>query len=180
MCIRIRARNWRRKRDMSKKILSILVNNHPGVTARISGLFLRRGYNITSFTGEETSSPEVSRITVAVDTEEENFEQIRQQVLKLYDIKKAVELKREASIIKELALVKIRYTDKLNGQLEEWKEQYEAVVIDSDSHVLTFQVCNTKEKIDEFYLKIKPYGIIETIRSGVIALSKGKKNIYED
>lgn len=164
---------------MSQKILSILVNNHPGVTARISGLFLRRGYNITSFTGEETTSPEVSRITVAVDTEKENFEQIRQQVLKLYDTKKAVELKKEESIIKELALVKIEYIDELFNKVEKWKEKYDAIVIDSDSYVLTFQVCNTKEKIDEFYSEIKPYNIIETIRSGVIALSKGKKNIYE-
>ncbi len=165
---------------MGQKILSILVNNHPGVTARISGLFLRRGYNITSFTGEETASPEVSRITVSVDTEEENFEQIRHQVLKLYDTKKAIELKKEESIIKELALVKIKYTDELNDDLEKWREKYEAIVIDSDSCVITFQVCNTKEMIDEFYLEIRPYGIIETIRSGIIALSKGKKNIYED
>lgn len=165
---------------MSAKILSILVNNHPGVTARISGLFLRRGYNITSFTGEETSSPEVSRITVSVDTSEDNFEHIKHQVHKLYDIQKAEELKRESSIIKELALAKIRLTPESAEKANEWNENYDAVIVDADSEVLVFQVCNTKENIDKFYDEIRPYGIVETIRSGVIALSKGKKNIYGD
>lgn len=165
---------------MNTKILSILVNNHPGVTARISGLFLRRGYNITSFTGEETSSPEVSRITVSVDTDEENFEQIRHQVSKLYDIKKAIELKKEESIIKELALAKIKLTPDSSKMIKEWNEKFDAVIIDADVDVITFQICNTKDKIDAFYDEIQPYGIVETIRSGVIALSRGRKNIYGD
>lgn len=165
---------------MSKKILSILVNNHPGVTARISGLFLRRGYNITSFTGEETSSPEVSRITVSVNTSDNNIDHIKHQVSKLYDIQKVEELEKEAAIIKELALTKIKLTSESTTKVNEWNERYNAVIIDADSEVLVFQVCNTKEKIDEFYEEIRPYGIVETIRSGIIALSRGKKNIYSD
>lgn len=165
---------------MSKKILSILVNNHPGVTARISGLFLRRGYNITSFTGEETSSPEVSRITVSVNTSDDNIDHIKHQVSKLYDIQKVEELAKKESIIKELALAKIKLTPESTKRVNEWNERYDAVIIDADSEVLVFQVCNTKEKIDEFYEEIRPYGIVETIRSGVIALSRGKKNIYGD
>ena len=163
---------------MKTKLLSILVNNHPGVTARISGLFLRRGYNITSFTGEETSSPDISRITVSVESTEENFEHIRHQVLKLYDVKKAVELKREASIVKEFAMAKVMLTPESTKKIKEWYDNYDAVIIDADTEVLIFQICNTKEKIDTFYEEIRPYGIVETIRSGVIALSRGKKNIY--
>ncbi len=163
---------------MDAKILSILVKNHPGVTARISGLFLRRGYNITSFTGEETSSPEISRITVSVKATEDGFEHIRQQVLKLYDVKKSVELKKEESIIKEFAMAKIMLTPESTKKIKEWYEEYDAVIIDADSEVLIFQICNTKEKIDLFYEAIRPFGIVETIRSGVIALSRGKKNIH--
>lgn len=158
---------------MKNKILSVLVENSYGVVARIAGLFTRRGFNLNSFTGEETDEPGVSRITISVTEEEDQINQIKNQVEKLIDIKKVTKIDPEDSIVKELALVKIKLNKETAEKAMFWVEEYSAKLVDIDTEVMTFQICNNKEKIDDFFEAIKPYEIVESVRTGVVALQRG-------
>ncbi|HHX59998.1 MAG TPA: acetolactate synthase small subunit, partial [Epulopiscium sp.] len=158
---------------MKNKILSVLVENNYGVVARIAGLFTRRGFNLNSFTGEETDDPNVSRITISVTQKEDEIYQIRKQVEKLVDIKKVIQLDPKDSVVKELALIKINLNDQTSDKAMYWVEEFSARLVDIDTKVMTFQICNNKEKIDQFMEAVRPYGIIESVRTGVVALARG-------
>ena len=162
---------------MKNKILSVLVENNYGVVARIAGLFTRRGFNLNSFTGEETDDPNISRITISVTQKEDEIYQIKKQVEKLVDIKKVSELDPKKSVVKELALVKINLNDKTSNKAMYWVEEFSARLVDIDTQVMTFQICNNKEKIDQFIEAVRPYGIIESVRTGVVALARGNTHM---
>lgn len=162
---------------MTNKILSVLVENNYGVVARIAGLFTRRGFNLNSFTGEETEDPIVSRITISVTENEDAIYQIQRQVEKLVDIKKVVQLDPKDAIVKELALVKINLNNETSAKTMYWVEEFSARLVDIDTQVMTFQICNSKEKIDQFIQAVRPYGIIESVRTGVVALERGNSHI---
>lgn len=162
---------------MTNKILSVLVENNYGVVARIAGLFTRRGFNLNSFTGEETEDPTVSRITISVTENEDAIYQIQRQVEKLVDIKKVVQLDPKDAIVKELALVKINLNNETSAKTMYWVEEFSARLVDIDTQVMTFQICNSKEKIDQFIQAVRPYGIIESVRTGVVALERGNSHI---
>lgn len=163
--------------EMKNKILSVLVENNYGVVARIAGLFTRRGFNLNSFTGEQTDDPAVSRITISVTEEEDAIDQIKKQVEKLVDIKQVIQLNPEDSIVKELALIKINLNAETSEQAMYWVEEFSARLVDIDTAVMTFQICNNKEKIDQFIEVVKPYGIVESVRTGVVALARGNAHI---
>ncbi len=158
-------------------ILSVLVNNNYGVVARIAGLFTRRGFNLNSFTGEETDDPAVSRITISVTENENAIYQIKNQVEKLIDIKEVAQLNPEESIVKELALIKINLNPETSEKAMHWVEEYSARLVDIDTEVMTFQICNNKDKIDQFFQAVKPYGIVESVRTGVVALARGNTHM---
>ena len=162
---------------MKNKILSVLVENNYGVVARIAGLFTRRGFNLNSFTGEETDDPNVSRITISVTQKEDEIYQIKKQVEKLVDIKKVIELDPKKSVVKELALIKINLNDQTSDKAMYWVEEFSARLVDIDTEVMTFQICNNKEKIDQFIEAVRPYGIIESVRTGVVALARGNAHM---
>lgn len=162
---------------MKNKILSVLVENNYGVVARIAGLFTRRGFNLNSFTGEETEDPTISRITISVTENEDAIDQIQKQVEKLVDIKKVVQLDPKDAIVKELALIKINLNNETSAQTMHWVEEFSARLVDIDTEVMTFQICNSKEKIDQFIQVVRPYGIIESVRTGVVALERGNAHI---
>ena len=162
---------------MKNKILSVLVENNYGVVARIAGLFTRRGFNLNSFTGEETEDPTISRITISVTENEDAIDQIQKQVEKLVDIKKVVQLDPKDAIVKELALIKINLNNETSAQTMHWVEEFSARLVDIDTQVMTFQICNSKEKIDQFIQAVRPYGIIESVRTGVVALERGNAHI---
>ena len=163
--------------DMKNKILSVLVENNYGVVARIAGLFTRRGFNLNSFTGEQTDDPAVSRITISVTEEEGAIDQIKKQVEKLVDIKQVIQLNPEDSIVKELALIKINLNAETSEQAMYWVEEFSARLVDIDTEVMTFQICNNKERIDQFIEVLKPGGIVESVRTGVVALARGNNHI---
>lgn len=163
--------------DMKNKILSVLVENNYGVVARIAGLFTRRGFNLNSFTGEQTDDPTISRITISVTEKEDAIDQIKKQVEKLVDIKQVIQLNPEDSIVKELALIKINLNAETSEQAMYWVEEFSARLVDIDTEVMTFQICNKKEKIDQFIEVVKPYGIVESVRTGVVALARGNAHI---
>lgn len=164
-------------KNVTNRILAVLVENNYGVIARIAGLFTRRGFSINSFTGEETHEPSISRITISITEEEDSLYQIQKQVQKLVDIKKVEILDVKKDIIRELALIKVRTQETLLPQIKELTDQYNIKIIDMGTQVIVFEICNTKEKIDEFINKVRPYEIIESVRTGVIALQAGDQHI---
>lgn len=160
---------------MKNTILSILVENNYGVVARIAGLFTRRGFNLNSFAGEETHDPNISRITISVTENEDSLYQVQKQVEKLVDIKKVALLDSKKDIIRELALIKVRLVPELREKVKYLTQMYNIKIVDIDTEVIVFEICDQKEKIDEFMNDIKPFGIIESVRTGVIALQRGNQ-----
>ena len=162
---------------MKNTILSVLVENNYGVVARIAGLFTRRGFNLNSFAGEETHNPRISRITISVTEDQDALYQIQKQVEKLVDIQKVQVLDNEKDIMRELALIKVALKAELSTKIKELTEEYSVKVIDMDTEALVFEICNTKEKIDAFIEEVRPYQILESVRTGVIALQRGNTHI---
>lgn len=162
---------------MKNTILSVLVENNYGVVARIAGLFTRRGFNLNSFTGEETHEKNISRITISVTEDENSLYQIQKQVEKLIDIKKVTVLDNKQDIIRELALLKVALKPELCSKIKELTEQYSVKVIDVDTEVIVFEICNSKDMIDAFIDEVRPFEIIESVRTGVIALQRGNQHI---
>lgn len=158
---------------MKNTILSVLVENNYGVVARIAGLFTRRGFNMNSFAGEETHLEGISRITISVTEDEKSLRQIEKQVEKLVDIKKVHVLDKKKDLVRELALIKVEQTPSLSGEIKGLTEKYNVRVIDLDTEVIVFEICQSKEMIDAFIEEVRPYGIRESVRTGVIALQKG-------
>lgn len=158
---------------MKNTILSVLVENNYGVVARITGLFTRRGFNLNSIAGEETHDPSISRITISVTEDEASLYQIRQQVEKLVDIKKVQVLSNEEDIMRELALIKVSLKTELFGKIKELTNDYNVKVVDMDTESIVFEICDQKDKIDSFIDFVKPFHIIESVRTGVVALQKG-------
>ncbi len=162
---------------MKNRILSVLAQNNYGVIARVAGLFTRRGFNINSFAGEETHDPSISRITLSVTENADSIDQIQKQLEKLVDVKKVELLDTQNDIIRELALIKVKAHQELLPHIKGLTEAFSVRVVDMDTEVIVFELCNTKEKIDEFIDKVRIYQIIESARTGVIALQAGNKHM---
>ncbi|WP_025274010.1 acetolactate synthase small subunit [Haloglycomyces albus] len=160
---------------MSKHTLSVLVENKPGVLARISGLFSRRGFNIDSLAVGETEHPDISRITIVVDVENHSLEQVTKQLNKLVHVLKIVELETQASVQRELLLVKVRADTATRGQVLEAAGLYKARNVDVTPDTITFEVTGNRDKIESFLEVMEPFGIRELVQSGTVALGRGSK-----
>ncbi|MGL4736463.1 MAG: acetolactate synthase small subunit [Sarcina sp.] len=162
---------------MKNTILSVLVENNYGVVARIAGLFTRRGFNLNSFAGEETHDPNISRITISVTEDEQAIGQVQKQVEKLVDIKKVQVLNKEEDLLRELALIKVALKSELTKRTKELTENYNVRVIDMDTETIVFEICDSKDKIDAFIDFVRPFEIVESVRTGVIALQRGNRHM---
>jgi len=162
-----------------KAIFSVLVHNEYGVVTRISGLFTRRGFNITSFTGEETDDPKISRITIVAEGDERELSQIKSQVEKLVDVIKVVELDAKASVQRELALIKVRTDDVNRTEVFQIVETFRGKIIDIEPESVIVELTGDVSKVKAFLNLMKRYGIIEIVRTGGIALQRGKESIYD-
>lgn len=165
---------------MRRAVFSVLVHNEYGVVTRISGLFTRRGFNIKSFIGEETEDPKISRITIVAKGEEGELAQIKSQVEKLVDVIKVVELDQKNSVERELALVKVKANDKNRTEVSQVVEAFRANIIDIQPDSIIVEITGDSGKVNAFLAMMKCYGIIESARTGAIALERGKSNIYDD
>ena len=165
---------------MRKAIFSVLVHNEYGVVTRISGLFTRRGFNISSFTGEETEDPKISRITIVATGDERELSQIKSQVEKLVDVIKIVELDVKASVHRELALIKVKTDDKNRTEVFQFVESFRGKIIDIEPEAVIIEITGDIEKVKAFLNMMKHYGIIESVRTGIIALQRGKESIYDE
>ena len=164
---------------MSRHTLSVLVENKPGVLARVAGLFSRRGFNIDSLAVGETEHPEISRITIVVNAEDSPLEQVTKQLNKLINVLKIVELEPSASVQRELLLVKVRADRSMRSQVLETVALFRARVVDVSADALTVEATGTAEKLDALLRDLEPYGIKEMARTGVIAMARGTQRERE-
>jgi acetolactate synthase-1/3 small subunit len=162
---------------MTKHTLSVLVENKPGVLARVAGLFSRRGFNIDSLAVGETEHPEVSRITIVVNAEDNPLEQVTKQLNKLVNVLKIVELDQHTSVRRELLLVKVRAERAIRSQVLETVQMFRARVVDVSPDTLTIEATGTAEKLDALLRDLEPYGIKEMVQSGLVAIGRGSRSI---
>jgi len=162
---------------MAKHTLSVLVENKPGILARVAGLFARRGFNIDSLAVGETEHPEVSRMTIVVNADESPLEQVTKQLNKLIHVLKIVELDPGAAVQRELLLVKVRADRPLRSQVLETVALFRARIVDVSPEALTIEATGTSEKLDALLRDLEPYGIKEMVQSGVVAIGRGSRSI---
>ncbi len=164
---------------MSRHTLSVLVENKPGVLARIAGLFSRRGFNIDSLAVGPTEHPEVSRMTIAVNVEDSPLEQVTKQLNKLVEVIKIVELDAAASVSRELLLVKVKADASMRGQVLEIVQLFRAKVVDVATDAITVQVVGNRDKLEDFLRIVEPFGVRELVQSGMVAIGRGSRSITE-
>ena len=164
---------------MNRHVLSVLVENQSGVLSRVSGLFSRRGYNIDSLSVGETEDPKVSRMTIAVRGDDYILEQIKKQLNKLIDVIKIIELKKDQSVIRELALIKVKAPGNSRASIIEIVDIFRAKIVDVSNETLTVEMTGDEGKIEAFINLMEPYGISEIVRTGLTALERGSKDIKE-
>lgn len=162
---------------MSRHTLSVLVENRPGVLARISGLISRRGFNIYSLAVGETESEKISRMTVVVDVDEEVLEQVTKQLNKLVEVLKVVELDRSSAVERQLVLFKVRADAATRSQIIDLVTMFRANIIDVTNESVVIEATGTLEKLEALLATLEPFGIRELVQSGVVALGRGPKAI---
>ncbi|MGH3509868.1 MAG: acetolactate synthase small subunit [Nocardioidaceae bacterium] len=164
---------------MSKHTLSVLVENKPGVLARIAGLFSRRGFNIDSLAVGPTEHPEVSRMTIVVNVEDSPLEQVTKQLNKLVEVLKVVELDSSVSVTRELMLVKVKADLASRGSVLETVQLFRAKVVDVATDAVTIEVTGNAEKLDAFLKVLEPFGVRELVQSGMVAVGRGGRSISD-
>ncbi|HET7666719.1 MAG TPA: acetolactate synthase small subunit [Mycobacterium sp.] len=157
--------------------LSVLVEDKPGVLARVASLFSRRGYNIQSLAVGATEQKNMSRMTIVVNVEESPLEQITKQLNKLINVIKIVEQEPDNSVDRELALIKVRTDAATRSQVIEAVNLFRAKVVDVSTESLTIEATGTPEKLEALLRVLEPYGIRELVQSGVVSLSRGPRGI---
>jgi acetolactate synthase I/III small subunit len=162
---------------MSIHTLSVLVENKPGVLARVSGLFSRRGFNIESLAVGPTEHPDVSRMTIVVAVDELPLEQVTKQLNKLVNVIKIVELEPGVAVQRELLLVKVRADATVRSQVLETVQLFRAKVVDVSPEALTIEATGTSDKIEALRRMLEPYGVREMVQSGMVAIGRGPRSI---
>jgi acetolactate synthase-1/3 small subunit len=157
-----------------RHVLSIMVENKPGVLARISGLFARRGFNIDSLAVGPTDDTSISRITLTVDGANHPIDQVTKQLHKLVNVIKIRDLEPSEAVSRELALFKISADGDSRGQIMEYAEIFRGRVVDVHKRSLTVEVSGSDDKIEAFERMCRPFGLIEMVRTGEIAVSRGR------
>lgn len=159
--------------------LSVLVENKPGVLTRVAALFARRGYNISSLAVGPTEHPEISRITVAVDVDQQPLEQITKQLNKLINVLKIVQLEPRQSIVRELVLVKVKADNTSRTSVLEIVQMFRAKVVDASADAVTVEATGTEDKLRALLSMLEPFGIREIVKSGAVAISRGGRSITD-
>jgi acetolactate synthase-1/3 small subunit len=164
---------------MSLHTLSVLVENKPGVLARVAGLFSRRGFNIESLAVGPTEHDDVSRMTIVINVDDVPLDQVRKQLDKLVNVLKIVELDPSASVQRELLLVKVRADMTTRSHVLETVNLFRAKVVDVGSEAVTIEATGTRDKLEAFVRVLEPYGIRELVQSGMVAVGRGPRSITD-
>jgi len=154
--------------------LAVLVENHPGVLIRVAGLFARRGYNIDSLTVCQTEDPDVSRMTIVVNGDEQVIEQVRNQLSKLVIVHTVTDLTERSVVDRELALVRVEVTTETRSVVLQTVEVFRGRVVDMGRSNITVELTGDIAKIDAFVYAIRPYGLLELVRTGKIAILRSE------
>ena len=160
-------------------ILSLLVENKPGLLTRVAGLFARRGFNIESLAVGKTEVEGLSRITVVVDVEQQPLEQVTKQLNKLVNVIKIVELDPASSVTREHLLIKVRVDNTSRSQILEAVNLFRARVVDVAPDALVIETTGDSGKVQAFLRVLEPYGIKEIAQSGLLAIGRGPKSITD-
>jgi acetolactate synthase I/III small subunit len=158
-----------------KHTLSVMVENKPGVLARIAGLFSRRGFNIDSLAVGITEDPDISRMTITVDAEEHPIDQVTKQLHKLINVIKITDLDPLNTVARELALIKVKSDAKNRAEVMQLAEIFRANILDVSKKTLTIEITGTFEKIDALEALLWSHGVVEIVRTGRIAIERGEK-----
>ena len=164
---------------MSRHTLSVLVENKPGVLARIAALFSRRGFNIDSLAVGPTEHPEISRMTIVVGVEDWPLEQVTKQLNKLVSVIKIVELDPESSVQRELLLVKVRADLDTRSHVLETVQLFRAKVVDVAPDAVTVEATGSADKLEALLRVLEPFGIKELVQSGVVAINRGGRSLTD-
>jgi acetolactate synthase-1/3 small subunit len=164
---------------MSRHTLSVLVENRPGVLARVAALFSRRGFNIESLAVGPTEHGDISRMTIVVNVEDLPLEQVTKQLNKLVNVLKIVELDGSASVQRELMLIKVRADADTRSNVLELVQLFRARCVDVSLDAVTIEVTGTADKLEAFIKVLDPYGIKELVHSGMVAIGRGARSITD-
>ena len=164
---------------MARHTLSVLVENKPGVLARIAGLISRRGYNIDSLAVGPTEFEEISRMTVVFDVQEQALEQVTKQLNKLIEVLKVVELEQAASVQRELVLIKVRSDAATRSQILDITQMFRCNVVDVTTDSVVLEATGTPEKLGALLGVLEPYGVRELVQSGLVAVGRGGRSITD-
>jgi acetolactate synthase-1/3 small subunit len=164
---------------VSTHVLSLLVEDKPGLLTRVAGLFARRGFNIESLAVGHSEVPGLSRITVVVDVEDQPLEQVTKQLNKLINVIKIVELDPAQAVEREHLLIKVRVDNSTRSQVLEAVNLFRARVVDVATDALVIEVTGDSGKTQALLRVLEPYGIKELAQSGLLAIGRGSKSITE-
>jgi acetolactate synthase I/III small subunit len=157
-----------------KHVLSLLVEDKPGVLARIAGLFSRRGFNIDTLAVGPTDDPDISRITLTLDGAVHPIDQVTKQLHKLVNVIKIRDMEPDQRIAREMALFRVQAAVENRGDIMQFAEIFKAKIVDVSRRSLTIEVTGSNEKIDAFERMIRPHGLIEMARTGEVAISRSR------
>ena len=162
---------------VTRHTLSVLVENKPGVLARVAALFSRRGFNIDSLAVGPTEHPSVSRMTIVVAVEDRPLEQVTKQLNKLVNVLKIVELEPAASVQRELMLVKVKADLASRSHVLETVQLFRAKVVDVAQDAVTIEATGTQDKLEALIRVLEPFGIRELVQSGMVAVGRGPRSM---
>jgi acetolactate synthase-1/3 small subunit len=164
---------------VTRHTLSVLVENKPGVLARVAGLFSRRGFNIESLAVGPTEHADVSRMTIVVAVEDLPLEQVTKQLNKLVNVIKIVEMDTAVSVQRELVLLKVRADTSVRSHVLETVQLFRAKVVDVSPDAVTVEATGTRDKLEALIRMLEPFGIREMVQSGLVALGRGSRSITD-
>jgi acetolactate synthase I/III small subunit len=157
-----------------KHTLSVLVENKPGVLTRVAGLFARRGFNIDSLAVGESEDPGLSRMTITIDGAEQPIDQVTKQLHKLINVVKIRDLEPKGMVAAELLFVKVSAEGEKRTEVLQIAEIFRAKIVDVDRRVVTLRVVGTADKLEAMLELLKPLGVLEVVRTGLIAVGRGR------
>ncbi|MFC6237770.1 acetolactate synthase small subunit [Longivirga aurantiaca] len=164
---------------MTRHTLSVLVEDQPGVLARISALFSRRGFNIESLAVGQTEIAGISRMTIVVAVDDLPLEQVTKQLNKLVNVLKIVELEADSAVARELVLVKVKADQDIRSQVLQVAEVFRAKVVDVALETVTLEVTGSRDKTEAMLKLLEPFGIKELSQSGIVAIGRGPRSISD-
>ena len=162
---------------MRKFVIAVYVENRAGVLTRVTSMFTRRGFNIDALTVGETESPDYSRITISISGDEYVRDQMINQLRKIFNVKKVEVLEPEQSINRQLMLLKVKNTSESRQDILSAVDIFRSKIIDYSTEALCIEITGDPSKIDAFVEIMKPFGIIELCRTGIVALERGSGSL---